>query len=144
MTHHTTVSPLSHETDRTALAPEFARVDDEYVLVVVDETSVAGDRSRITYSIRVDPTDGEDGELVLDVERRTFDAPPADRASFTVAISAPGLGDPLRVGALESRLETWFHQHDRPDATGTAPLPMVGREGTASRHQRSTSSATPQ
>lgn len=144
MTHHTTVSPLSHETDRTALAPEFARVDGEYVLVVVDETSVAGDRSPITYSIRVDPTDGEDGELVLDVERRTFDAPPTERASFTVAISAPGLGDPPRAGALESRLETWFHRHDRPDVAGAAALPTAGREGTASRHQQSPSSTAPQ
>lgn len=132
-----TFSPRSHEGG--PFPSDVSHVDGEYVFTTVVETSPGGDL--LQFSVRVDPDEGPPDELVLHVDRRFDRAVSRNslrRDSVVVTVSAPGLGSPPRVDALESVLEDWCRRHWRDDLG-----PESGDESVQSVRARTGTDAVP-
>jgi hypothetical protein len=128
MTRTPTFSPRPHEAGQHPGPSGATCVDGEYVFTTVTESEPRDGLTR--FSVRVDPSDGSPDELVLHVARR-FDregsGTPSQRDTTTVTVSAPSLGSPPRVDALESVLETWCRRHWGSD---------FGTDGVGARGER--------
>jgi hypothetical protein len=106
------VDPLSHERAGRSLGRGFERVDGEFaVTAVVDTSTRDGEESLARFSVRVDPTDGREDELILTVTA-DHGRDTRDRRSFRVSVSASGVGNPPRVREVEDALERWYRRQD--------------------------------
>jgi hypothetical protein len=114
MTPKTANTPLSHERTRHPTQSDLDRVDDEYVFVVAVDDPRGDDDDPLSHSLRVDPTAGDEGELLVHVTRRRSFGPDADRNdrdSVVVSVPAPNLDSPPLVRELQSVLEAWYYRH---------------------------------
>jgi hypothetical protein len=126
MTRKTTHTPLSHERTRRRQQSDLDRVDDEYVFVAAIDDPGRNHDGPLSHSPRVDPMDGDEGELLVHVTRRHGPGSDTDRSHrdlVTVSVPAPGIGSQPLVRDLQSVLETWYRRHclpGSPEQAGTS------------------------
>lgn len=122
-----TADPLSHERPRRPLGRGSERTEGEFVFTVVVNSPARNEEATpVEHSIRIDPTDGQADELILEITE-THGPGTRGRKSFRVSIPSSGVGNPPRIQDVEAALKAWYHRHDTPTAvedTSTA-------EGTA-------------
>jgi hypothetical protein len=98
------------------------RVDDEYVFVAVAEDPTRGENCHVSHSLRVDPSEGPRGELVVQViRRRECGSGDGTEHRETVTVSAPSVGRRPRARKLASVLESWYHEHRHPTRSNEGP-----------------------
>jgi hypothetical protein len=130
MPGETPFGPLSHERPRREATVAPGRVTDEYVFsATADHPTEDG---VVRHSVRVDPAEGADGELLLHVtRRRPGSGHAAERQSTgTVRVAAPDVEYPPLGSELESVLEDWYVGRCRPDAPAESS-PADDRSGVA-------------
>lgn len=111
-----TIDPLGHELTQRPLGRGLERIEDEFVFTTVLNSPTQDEETNpVTHSIHIDPTDGQEDELVLEVTEM-HGGEVRDQRSLRLSMTSSGVGDPPRVQEVEAALKRWYHRHYNPSA----------------------------